>query len=67
MLFEIASVDGKAISSAFDLGGKDFEDDIVMATALGTGADYLVTNNVKDFVNTTIPVCSPKDFLKVLA
>ena len=39
LLFEIASVDGKAISTAFDLGGKDFEDDIVMATALGTGAD----------------------------
>ena len=67
-LFAIAKVDDSVIREAFKLKGHDFEDDIVAATAIGFGADCIVTNNVKDYVEyePIIAVYAPKDYLSYL-
>ena len=45
---------------------RDFEDCLQEKCALEVNADYIVTNNVKDFVASTISVVTPADILKIL-
>lgn len=41
----------------------DFEDCLQDKCAKATGCDYIVTDNIKDFVKCEMPVISPADFL----
>lgn len=43
---------------------KDYEDAIMVQTALRVGADCIVTRNLKDYTAAEIPICSPEQFLK---
>ena len=67
-LFYVAKVDEAVISNAVKLKGKDFEDDIIAATAIACGADCIVTNNARDFASYAgaIAVYSPKGYLDYL-
>ena len=42
---------------------KDFEDGIQYYTGLESQCKIIVTRNLKDFKNSTLPVMSPKEFL----
>ncbi len=44
----------------------DFEDAVMVETALRNEMDCIVTRNTRDFVNSTVPVYEPKEFLKLL-
>lgn len=44
----------------------DLEDAVQYYSAKMSGADYIITRDVKGFVNSTITVLTPKDFLSVL-
>jgi predicted nucleic acid-binding protein len=44
------------------LGFTDFEDSAVSVTAELAGASFIVTNNIKDFARSTVPVMTPTDF-----
>ena len=48
-----------ALSSAFS----DLEDAVQAFCATRSKADYIVTRNLDDFKNSTVPVISPIDFL----
>lgn len=50
----------KAMGSSF----KDFEDALQFYSAIDSHADRIVTRNVKDFKEATIPVDSPSDFIQ---
>ena len=67
-LFRLAKVDEDIIAEALRLRGRDFEDDIVVATAIGCGADCLVTNNVKDFLPSypDLKIYNPSEYLEML-
>ena len=67
-LFHAAKVDESVLMDAIKLKGRDFEDDIVAATAMGSGADCIVTNNKKDFVQYQqfVSVFTPKEYLDYL-
>jgi predicted nucleic acid-binding protein len=41
----------------------DFEDALVCVIAKRIKADYIVTRNTKDFINSPVPAVDPKDFL----
>ncbi|GHV78934.1 DNA-binding protein [Spirochaetia bacterium] len=41
----------------------DFEDAVISATSQRETADYIITRNADDFVNSPIPAISPEDFL----
>ena len=45
---------------------KDYEDAVQHASALASGLDAIVTRNLKDYKNATLPVFSPTDFLAKL-
>ena len=46
---------------------RDYEDVIMVQTASRTGADCIVTRNLKDYKLSSLPVFSPEQFLTKLA
>lgn len=53
-----------AIDWALRQKTKDFEDSVQYYTALRSGAEYIVSRNVRDYPYNDIPVVSPLDFLR---
>lgn len=45
---------------------KDYEDAIMVQTAIRIGADCIVTRNLKDYRLAALPVFSPEEFLEEL-
>jgi hypothetical protein len=41
----------------------DFEDALQVSAAQACGADYIITRNGRDFVQSPLPALSPDDFL----
>lgn len=66
-LFEIADTAGIDCRRAIPSPVSDFEDAIMIETAARTEADCIVTRNIQDFAKSTVPVLTPKDFLRKLA
>ena len=52
----------KAISS--EIG--DYEDAIMVETAIRSEIDYIVTRNVKDYTKSSVKVCEPVTLIKLL-
>ena len=44
----------------------DFEDCLQEKCAMAAGAEYIVTNNTKDYRDSLIPAITPTDFLKII-
>lgn len=62
-LLDTTSLDcQKAISSEIN----DYEDAIMVETAIRSEMDCIVTRNVKDYVKSAVKVCDPSEFLKRL-
>ena len=62
-LLDTTSLDcRKAISSEIS----DYEDAIMVETAIRSEMDCIVTRNVKDYTKSSIKVCEPSAFLKLL-
>ncbi|MBS7364172.1 MAG: PIN domain-containing protein [Paludibacteraceae bacterium] len=53
-----------AIDWALQQKSKDFEDSVQYYTVLRSGAEYIVSRNVRDYPYNDIPVVSPIEFLK---
>lgn len=66
LLFDILDTAGidcrKAISSEMS----DFEDAVMVETALRSGMDCIVTRNVKDYGKSLVSVYQPDEFLRLL-
>ena len=65
-LFEVASVNRVVIENALQSKFTDFEDAVLHESARRTGAEYIITRNIKDFKNSKIPVFTPTEFLVML-
>lgn len=62
-VLDTASLDcRKAISSEIS----DYEDAIMVETAIRSGMDCIVTRNVKDYATSSVPVYEPSAFLSIL-
>lgn len=63
-IFEISSIDkNKIIQSTLNDSFNDFEDCLQFECAKEVNADYIITRNPSDFINSSIKVIEPKDFL----
>jgi len=51
------------LDDAYKLPFADYEDAVQHASATANGIDTIVTRNVNDYKNATLPVFSPTDFL----
>lgn len=63
---KVCSVDQSVLQVAHSLPITDYEDAVQHASATASKMDAIVTRNLKDYRNATLPVYSPSDFLKLL-
>ena len=66
-LFDIASVNKKALIDALHNGFSDYEDSVLAESAAVNNLDGIITRNTKDFKASKLPVYTPKEFLAILS
>ena len=59
----LADVLAADVAEAFNLDMDDFEDALFAQCAKRVKADYIVTRNIADFINSPVPSMKPDDFL----
>jgi predicted nucleic acid-binding protein len=62
----ICPLDQLVLENAHRLTFTDYEDAVQHACATASGLDAIVTRNLADYKNATLPVFSPADFLSQL-
>jgi predicted nucleic acid-binding protein len=63
---QVCPIDHSVLINAFTLPFTDYEDAVQNAAATASKLDAIVTRNLKDYKNATLPVFSPADFLNQL-
>ncbi|MBV2186620.1 MAG: hypothetical protein KUL88_19025 [Rhizobium sp.] len=61
--FDIATSGHEQLLRARSLGWPDFEDAVIAAAAESAGCAFIVSRNVKDFVDSPVPVLMPEEYL----
>lgn len=64
--FEILSIDCQTVFDADAFPGNDFEDNLLIASAVRTSLDAIVTRNSADFSHSPIPVWQPAELVRHL-
>ena len=65
-MVSVSPVDQTVVDRALDMNLDDFEDAMQFFSALSVHSDYIITRNVGDFPQASIPIVSPIDFIKEL-
>jgi len=65
-IFRFTDMNEKTIGLAIEKKYKDFEDDLHYFAVLGSGLDFLITRNKKDFKNQGIRIVDSEEFLKII-
>jgi predicted nucleic acid-binding protein len=66
MLFDVVDTVGMDVRRAISSPLSDYEDAVMVETAIREGADCIVTRNTRDYTYSPIPVYAPADFVKSL-
>lgn len=66
ILFDVLDTTGMDVRRAISSNVSDYEDAVMIETAIREDVDCIVTRNAKDYTASSIPVYSPSDFLKLL-
>lgn len=66
-LFCVLDVTGEDCIGGLSSDVKDYEDAVVSACAQRNQMQYIVTRNIKNYVNSKIPAVLPEGFLKLLS
>lgn len=61
--FRIAGAGELEVAAARKSGLPDFEDALVMTSAVSSGCECILSRNVKDFKGSQVPVMTPGEFL----
>jgi predicted nucleic acid-binding protein len=62
----VCSIDHSILTDALALPFTDYEDAVQCAAATASNLDAIITRNLKDYKNATLPIFSPTDFLNQL-
>ena len=65
-ILSIVNVNEAIIDDALNSGINDFEDAVQYYTAKSANADFIITRNIKDYKESTIPVLTAEQFLRTL-
>lgn len=65
-LVELLDTEANDVLKALSSPVSDFEDAVMIETAVRTHVDYLVTRNSKDYKKSKVAVLTPKEFLNLL-
>ena len=66
-LFGLLDTTGLDIRKAVSAETADFEDAVMIETAVRSAADCIVTRNTKDYSKSALPVYTPAEFVRLLA
>jgi len=66
-VFKPATVTDSHIFKALDVEWDDFEDSVQYVVGESFSADYIVTENIRDFASGSIPAITPEQFLKTIS
>ena len=66
-LFSLLDTTALDIRKAISAEVSDFEDAVMIETAVRSGADCIVTRNTKDYSKAPLPVYTPEAFIELLA
>ena len=64
LVFAIADLKSDDIKKALSMNFKDFEDALQSACASRIKADYIITRNIRDFVNSKVTAIKPTELLE---
>ena len=64
LLLAILNVGDLIIQKALESEFRDFEDAVQYFAAVENKMDCIITRNVEDYKNSTVPIYTPKEFLK---
>ena len=65
-LVEVCRTNKSVLQNAFTLNFNDYEDAVQCASAIAENLDAIVTRNTKDYINSSVKVYSPIEFLQFL-
>lgn len=65
-LFGLLDTTALDIRKAITAETSDFEDAVMIETAIRSGTDCIVTRNTRDYAQAKLPVYTPAEFLKLL-
>lgn len=60
--FTIADVTSEHIRNAFQSPMEDYEDAVLAECALQSKANYIITRDKKDFINSLVPTLTPEEY-----
>jgi predicted nucleic acid-binding protein len=66
ILFELLDTTGMDVRRAISSNVSDYEDAVMIETAIREDIDCIVTRNTKDYSLSPVPVYDPPSFLKLL-
>ena len=64
LVFTVADLKSDDIKKALSMNFKDFEDALQSACASRIKADYIITRNIRDFVNSKVTAIKPTELLE---
>lgn len=64
LVFTIADLRSDDIKKALSMNFKDFEDALQSACASRIKADYIITRNIRDFINSKVTAIKPTELLE---
>jgi predicted nucleic acid-binding protein len=67
LIFSFEALTIRDVKTGALLEWTDFEDAIQFATASRIRADYIVTRNTKDYINSTIPAVTPTELIMLVS
>lgn len=62
-LFSIIDTTESDCHIAYEQEYRDYEDDLIIASAQRAGMDFIITRNAKDFEKSPIPILTPTAFV----
>ncbi|MCD8200982.1 MAG: PIN domain-containing protein [Clostridia bacterium] len=65
-LFDIMDVKGTSCVAAIFSAVTDYEDAVTEDTAVNNEMDYIVTRNLRDYINSRVKAVSPEEFLSIV-
>lgn len=65
-LFSIVDTSSLDVINALSSEVSDFEDAVMIESAVRYGVDCIVTRNMKDYSKSSIPVFAPEEFISLL-
>ena len=66
LLFDVVDTAGMDVRRALSSDFPDFEDAVMLETAVREEAGCIITRNLKDYKKSPIPVYTPDEFIRIL-